>query len=106
MGAISSLSTENVWFQIEDQSPSGPYDPTTEGVSLAFTDGSDPEAGDWKTGAWESGTVEIEGVDYHLATVLVGPGSPTILAKGFYSIFIKIGTTNPLISKGSVLQVY
>ena len=106
MGSLHTASTENVWFPVFDASPAGPYNPTGNAVAFAFTNGAYPATGDWKTGTWESGTVEIDGSAYYLARVLVGPGGLVTLPKGFYSIWLKIGTTNPLITKGSVLQVY
>lgn len=82
---IDVLSTEDVQVPVGLTGPTGPGDPSSGTVSLAFLAGtSKPQATDWNTGSWES-----TAVGGWLAQCLVGSGG-VVLTSGTYYIWLKI----------------
>lgn len=87
---ISQLATSLQYVPVIVTAMGG--NPTTDTVMMAFTTGTDPQPGDWKTAAWD--TSAPLGSNQFLAQCLVGPGGTVQLAAGQYAIWVKV-TDNP-----------
>lgn len=84
---IPVLSKEYVKVPVTATEAGMGVDLTTATVSMAFVgECAQPVTADWKTASWE-GTAP-----YLSAKALVGPGSPSVLAVGTYSVWVRITT--------------
>lgn len=108
MSALAVGSRQSIWYPVADKTPLGEdYNPTTDDVRLALTDGTTPTALQWMNADWESGTINVEGTDYHLARVEVGEGTGHLYPKGFYNLWIEINSSDdPYVGKGEIVQFY
>jgi hypothetical protein len=84
----SVLSKQYIRYAVSATVNGVVINPTADVVEFAFTTtGTDPLSGDWKTGSWETVTAAPS---QFIARFLLGPGGTFTLAKGSYSIWIRI----------------
>ncbi len=81
---LSPISTEYVRVPISATEAGTPVDPTSYPVDMAFVATGEPATGDWHSASWETaGTV-------FYARILVGPAGGLALARGTYTIWVRI----------------
>lgn len=83
----SVLSRKFVRLSVEASGASGPINPTSDVVAMAFTTG-DALPSAWVAASWASTSPRSDGS--YVAQCLVGPGGDTTLVVGSYSIWLKI----------------
>jgi hypothetical protein len=94
---LSTLSREDVRFQVYADQNGTPYDPIAAGdtVEAAFLggdgyeSGANPETADWKAAAW---SVTVTG--NYVAACEVGPGGTVALDAGTYACWLRITQTS------------
>lgn len=83
---VDVLSTEYVQVPVILTGSTGPGDPSSGTVSLAFLAGTGkPQTADWKIGSWQATPV-----GGWVAQCLVGSGGAAVLAPGTYYVWLKI----------------
>lgn len=83
---IAATSVEYVKVPVSVTESGAAVDPTADTVQMAFTTGSGPESGDWKTASWETDATTTP--DTYYARCLVG--SAVTLAAGTYTVWVKV----------------
>lgn len=78
-------SRERVTVEITAFSDNGPTDPTSLAVDFALLPvGDSPAVGDWRSGAWVTGTATPT------ASLLIGPGGVIAPAAGRYTLWMRV----------------
>jgi hypothetical protein len=86
---IPAGSLEYVQVPVHAESSGAQINPTTDAVHMAFLPGSQaPEAGDWKSGSWDTDATTTPTT--YRAQCLVGPSGTVTLTRGTYAVWVKI----------------
>ena len=107
MTAISALSTQYIWVPIRADHPiSGKINIASTQVAVAIVTDT-PTVDDWTDATWESTEDTVNGVDYWLARLKVGPDGAVTLDDGTYQVWARITTADetPVLRVGE-LTVY
>lgn len=101
MLSFSGLSVEYVPAQVTATVAGLAYDPTSDAVYMAFTQGSAQPSG-WNAATWETAN------GAYVALCLIGPGTTAgPLAPGVWTVWVKV-TDNPEtpVKRCGQIQVY
>lgn len=92
MTRISTASTQFLWVPVRSEHPiNGEATLTSTTVEVAIVDTGTPESGDWETATWESSDDTINGVDFYLAKIKVGPsGTIGPLTAGTWNVWVRV----------------
>lgn len=104
MTAIAALSTQFLWVPVRADHPlTGDIDITNTDVEIAVVAGT-PDEADWNDGTWEASADTVNGIDYHLAKLKVGPAGSGALTVGTLNVWVRITTADetPVIKAGTV----
>lgn len=88
---LSSLSVEYVRAEV-----SADADPTSSGVSFAFTTSGDPVT--WVPGEWAAPPVQVGDLYTATARVLVGPGQVTV-PEGTVQVWVRLDASPEAVVK-------
>ena len=89
--AQSVLSRKYIRYSVSATRNGAPFDPTADVATFAFkAAGVDPQSGDFVAGSWETTTAAPS---QYVVRCLVGPGGTIALAKGTYTVWLKIADT-------------
>ncbi|MFJ6215015.1 hypothetical protein ACIQGZ_17015 [Streptomyces sp. NPDC092296] len=88
MQSIPVSSREYVLVTVTAMVDGAPYDPTADLVEFAFAPVGAVDPDVWRPASWDAGPVP--GTSTFTARCLVGPGAPTELPRGRYTVWLRV----------------